>query len=267
MRAVARLVAGDSMVPMAGGRETRLVGTFVELADTLVNDFDVVDFLHLLTRRATELLDAAEAGLLMADPGGTLHVMASSSERTRSLELFQLQNEDGPCLDCYRTGTPVIAEDLNAETGRWPRFGPEARAIGFASVHALPMRLRHEIIGVLNLFGARPGRLSDADITAGQAMADIATIGILQQRAIHQSHVTVDQLQGALTSRIIIEQAKGIVAERSGIAMEEAFERLRHYGRQHNRRLGEIARELVDGTLEAEGLVGTPLGGSGPETS
>ena len=252
---------------MDGGRETQLVRTFVELADTLVNDFDVVDFLHLLTRRATEILDAAEAGLLMADPGGRLHVMASSSERTRSLELFQLQNEEGPCLDCYRSGTPLIVEDLNAETGRWPRFVPEARAIGFASVHALPMRLRDEVIGVLNLFGADPGRLSDADVTAGQAMADVATIGILQQRAIHQSHVTVDQLQGALTSRIITEQAKGILAERSGIALDEAFERLRHYARQHNRRLGEIARELIDGTLEAEALVATQPDGPGAVTA
>ena len=247
---------------MAPTRESRLAQAFVELADTLVNDFDVVDFLHVLTRRATELLDAAEAGLLLADPGGTLHVMASSSEATGALELFQLQNEEGPCLECYRSGTPLIVEDLDTEAGRWPRFVPEALSTGFASVHALPMRLRQEIIGVLNLFGARPGRLSDADVTAGQAMADIATIGILQQRAIHQAHVTVDQLQGALTSRIIIEQAKGTLAERSGIAMDAAFEGLRSYARHHNRRLGDIAQELIDGTLEAEVLLAIQPGGS-----
>ena len=222
---------------MAGTRESRLVQTFVELADTLVNDFDVVEFLHLLTNRATALLDAAEAGLLLADPGGTLHVMASSSEQTRALELFQLQNEEGPCLECYRLGAPVIVADVDAEEERWPRFVPEARGAGFASVHALPLRLRDELVGVLNLFGSTPGRLNEPDLTAGQAMADIATIGILQHRAIHDAHVSVDQLQSALHSRIVIEQAKGVLAERAGIDMPEAFDRLRRYARSHSSRV------------------------------
>ena len=236
-------------------RETRLVHVFVELADTLVQDFDVVDFLHLLTQRATELLDAAEAGMLLADPGDTLHLMASSSEQTRALELFQLQNHEGPCLECFRTGRPVIAEDLAVEVERWPRFAPEAMACGFWSVHALPMRLRDQVIGVLGLFGANPGRLSDSDLTAGQGMADIATIGILHERAVHEAHLTVAQLQGALTSRVVIEQGKGILAERAGVSLDEAFRQLRDHSRANNRRLADVAQDVITGKLAATDLV------------
>jgi len=235
-------------------REDRLVQAFVELADTLVNDFDVVDFLHLLVRRALEGLDAAEAGILLADSGGTLHLMASSSERTGSLELFQLQNEEGPCLDCFHTGQSVTIENLAAEVDRWPRFVPAALDAGFASVHGVPMRLRDERIGVLNVFGAHPGTLTDAQAMVSRAMADIATIGILQQRALHRAQETVEQLQVALTSRIMIEQAKGVLAERAGLAMDESFERLRTYARGTNRRLSDVAQELIDGTLSPDVL-------------
>lgn len=235
---------------MAPTREERLVQTFVELADTLVDDFDVIEFLQMLTRRATELLDVTEAGLLLADPVGTLQLMASSSERTRALELFQLQNEQGPCLDCYRTGEPVIAEDLAAERARWPRFVPEARKDDFASVHALPLRLRQEVIGVLGLFGGTPGRLSEADLTAGQGMAHIATIGLLSQRALGESQASSDQLQHALDSRVIIEQAKGVLAERGGIDMDEAFQKLRHYARSHNQRLSDVAQDVINRNVD-----------------
>jgi GAF domain-containing protein len=239
---------------MASAREAQLVQTFVELADTLVNDFDVVDFLHLLVRSATEGLDAAEAGLLLADQDGTLHLMASSSERTRALELFQLQNEEGPCLECFHSGVPLTIENLEVEAGRWPRFVPAARDAGFAAVHAMPMRLRDQRIGVLNLFGANPGTLTDAQVLVSRAMADIATIGILQQRAIHEAQVTVDQLQVALNSRIMIEQAKGMLAERAGIAMEESFERLRTHARRSSRRLSDLAQDLIAGNLAPEVL-------------
>jgi GAF domain-containing protein len=239
---------------MPGSRDTRLVQTFVELADTLVNDFDVVEFLDLLVRRALEGFDAAEAGILLADPAGTLHLMASSSERTRSLELFQLQNEEGPCLDCFKTGEPVTVQDLELEVGRWPRFVPAARAAGFASVHTMPMRLRDERIGVLNVFGGHTGTITETQVLVSRAMADIATIGILQQRAIHQAQVAMDQLQIALTSRIMIEQAKGVLAERAGLAIEESFERLRSYARATNRRLSDVAQDLLDGTLTADAL-------------
>ena len=239
---------------MPSSREARLVQTFVELADTLVNDFDVVDFLHLLVQRALDGLDAAEAGILLADPGGTLHLMASSSERTRSLELFQIQNEEGPCLDCVHTGESVTIENLAGEVGRWPRFVPAALDAGFASVHGMPMRLRDERIGVLNVFGAHPGTLTDDQAMVSRAMADIATIGILQQRAIHQAQVTVEQLEVALTSRITLEQAKGVLAERAGLAIDDSFERLRSYARRSNRRLSDVAQALIEGTLTPEVL-------------
>lgn len=236
-------------------REERLIETLVELADTLVDDFDVIEFLHMLTSRATELLGVAEAGLLLADPGGQLQLMASSSERTRALELFQLQNEEGPCLECFRTGKPVIAEDLDAERGRWPRFVPEACRDGFASVHAVPLRLRQDVIGVLGLFGATSGRLSDADLMAGQGMAHIATISLLHQRAIGEAHSTADQLQLALDTRIVIEQAKGVLAERGHLDMDEAFQSLRTYARSHNQRLSDLADAVVNRNVDIAELV------------
>ena len=239
---------------MPSSREARLVQTFVELADTLVNDFDVVDFLHLLVRRALDGLDAAEAGILLADQGGTLHLMASSNERTRSLELFQLQNEEGPCLDCFHSGEAVTIEDLATEVGRWPRFVPAALDAGFASVHGMPLRLRDERIGAFNVFGAHPGTLTDEQAMVSRAMADIATIGILQHRAIHQAQETVEQLQVALTSRITLEQAKGVLAERAGLAMDDSFERLRTYARRSNRRISDVAQALIEGTLAPEVL-------------
>ncbi len=240
---------------MSPTREERLVQTLVELADTLVDDFDVIEFLHMLTARATELLDAVEAGLLLADPSGNLQLMASSSERTRALELFQLQNEEGPCLECYRTGQPVIAEDLDAERGRWPSFVPEACKDGFASVHAVPLRLRQDVIGVLGLFGATSGRLSEADLMACQGMAHIATISLLNQRAIGEAHTSTNQLQFALNSRVVIEQAKGVLAERASLDMDEAFQTLREYARSHNRRLSEVADDVVRRHVDITELV------------
>jgi GAF domain-containing protein len=240
---------------MAPTREARLVQTLVELSDTLVDDFDVIDFLHMLTGRATELLDAVEAGLLLADPGGRLQLMASSSEKSRALELFQLQNEEGPCLDCYRTGQPVIVEALDAERDRWPRFVPEAGKDGFASVHAVPLRLRKEVIGTLGLFGATAGRLSDADLMACQGMAHIATISLLNQRAIGEAHASTNQLQFALNSRIVIEQAKGVLAERGGVDMDEAFQTLRKYARDNNLRLSEVADSVANRNVDVGELV------------
>lgn len=241
--------------PMAPTREARLVETLVELADTLVDDFDVIEFLHMLTRRASELLDAVEAGLLLADPAGRLQLMASSSEKTRALELFQLQNDEGPCLDAYKTGQPVIAQDLDADRSRWPSFVPEACKDGFASVHAVPLRLRQEVIGALGLFGATPGRLSDADLMACQGMAHIATISLLNQRSIGEAHQATNQLQFALNSRIVIEQAKGVLAERGNIGMDEAFQALRKYARNHNERLSDVADGVVNRNVDIAQVV------------
>ena len=200
---------------------------FVELTDTMVADFDVIDFLHVLTDRSVVLLDVSAAGLLLADPRGELRVVAASSEAARLLELFQLQNDQGPCLDCFRAGRPVAAADLAADAQRWPRFAAAARQAGFAAVQALPMRLRDQVIGALNLFRAVPGAFDPADIRIGQALADVATISLVHERSMRHSDTVNEQLQTALNSRVIIEQAKGKLAERLGLDMDQAFSVLR----------------------------------------
>jgi GAF domain-containing protein len=235
-------------------RETLLAKTLVELADTLVADFDVVDLLTRLADRCVDVLDVGAAGLMLAAPDGGLRVMASSSDTMRVLELFELQAEEGPCLDCYRTGQPVVNQDLEAANGRWPRFAAEVLASGFHSVHALPMRLRGTVIGALNLFHIEPGEMRHADLDAAQAFADVATIAILQHRAALEAQVLNEQLNHALNSRVIIEQAKGMVAEREGLDMEHAFATLRHYARNHNLRLVDVATDVIGGTLAASAL-------------
>src|SRR5579862_6291845 len=236
-----------------------LSGTFVELTDTLVAGFDLIDFLHVLTDRSVQLLDVSAAGLLLADPRGELRVVAASSEAARLLELFQLQNDQGPCLDCFRTGRPVEAADLAAAATRWPRFVPAARAAGFGAVQALPMRLREQVIGALNLFRASPGALAPGDIRVGQALADVATISLLHERSMRHSDTLSEQLQTALNSRIIIEQAKGKLAERLGVDMDQAFTLLRERARTSNRRLSDLARSFIDGTETRTGpAAGSP---------
>ena len=242
-------------LPSSAQRESLLVAAFVEMADTLVDDYDIADVLHQLTEHCVRLLGAAAAGLLLTDQRGSLQVLASSTERTRLLELFQLQTNEGPCLDCVRTGQPVLISDLGAEHGRWPGFAPEAIREGFHSVHAVPMRLRREVIGALNLFGTRPGALTEQDLTVVRALADTATIGILQERAIHRGEVLTAQLQNALNSRITIEQAKGVLAHAGDIEMDQAFEALRSYGRARSTRLSEIAALLVTGGLDPSAVL------------
>jgi GAF domain-containing protein len=236
-------------------REERLGRTFVEVADTLVDDFDLVELLALVTERCVELLDASAAGLLLADGQGTLHLMAATSEATELVELFQLQNDEGPCLECCHSGEPVLVADLAGEAARWPLFVPVAAGAGFAAAHALPLRLRGKVLGALNLFRAQPGRLARADVATAQALADVATIAILQHQAARQAQELTEQLRAALDSRIAIEQAKGVIAERGGVDMSEAFSRLRAYARSHQRLLAEVAQEVVDGSLPAEALV------------
>jgi transcriptional regulator with GAF, ATPase, and Fis domain len=230
-------------------REQRIASTFVELADTLVADFDVIDFLHTLATRSVELLGATAAGIMLADQRGQLQVVASSTEEARLLELYELQNNQGPCLDCYRTGRPVAHADLPAMHAAWPAFTPQLRQHGFHSAQALPMRLRTETIGALNLFRAEPGRLTEADLGIGQAMADVATVGLLQERAIAARELVATQLQGALTSRVVIEQAKGMLAQRAGLSLDQAFQLMRAYARSNNRRLGDVAARILDGSL------------------
>ena len=235
-------------------RETVLARTLVELADTLVDEFDVVELLTLLTDRCVDVLDVAAAGLMLVSPSGELRVMASSSEAMRVLELFELQSEEGPCLDCYRTGVPVVNQDLASVNGRWPNFAPEALAAGFQSVHALPMRLRGSVIGALNLFHVDAGEMREADVLAAQAFADVATIAVLQHRAVLEAQVLNDQLNFALNSRIVIEQAKGVLSERAKLDMEQAFARLRIHARNHNLRLVDVAQAVIDNELSSDAL-------------
>ena len=221
-----------------------LSDTFVELADTMVADFDVIDFLQLLTDRSVTLLNASAAGVMLADPRGELRVAASSNEAAGLLELFQIQNDQGPCLDCYRTGQPVTA-DLSGPGQRWPRFAAAATEHGFRTVEALPMRLRDQVIGALNLFRAAPGRFEPADLRLGQALADVATIGLLHERNVRRSETVAEQLQSALNSRVVIEQAKGKLAERFGLDMDQSFAMLRDYARNSNQRLTDVALHCI----------------------
>ncbi|MFD4561222.1 ANTAR domain-containing protein [Streptomyces sp. NPDC058469] len=232
-----------------------LAKTFVELADNLVADFDLIDFLRLLTDRCVGMLDASAAGVLLADRDGKLRVMAASDERVRLLELFQLQNDEGPCLECFHTGTQVAVPDLTREVDRWPHFVTAAHRSGFGAVQALPMRLRDEVVGALNLFHTTPGPFDPAGTLIAQALADVATISLLQQRTVHRSTVLNEQLQTALNSRVLIEQAKGKLAERQNIDMEQAFTTLRSYARAHNRRLSDLARAFIDDSEPLPGLV------------
>jgi GAF domain-containing protein len=222
-----------------------LSDTFVDLADTMVADFDVIDFLHLLTDRSVALLAASAAGVMLADPRGELRVAAASSEQAGLLELFQLQNDQGPCLDCCRTGRPVTAADLTGPDQRWPRFAQAATQAGFATVEALPMRLRDQVIGALNLFRAEGGPFDAADVRIAQALADVATIGLLHERTVRRREAVAEQLQAALNSRVVIEQAKGKLAERLGIDMDRAFAMIRDYARNTNQHLTDVARDFV----------------------
>jgi hypothetical protein len=240
-------------------RETRIAETFVGLADTLVDDFDVIDVLHALAERCVELLDVAAAGLMLADLRGGLHTVAASDEQARLLELFEIQNEEGPCLDCYRGGQPLENIELRAAGERWPGFVPRALAGGFTNSSALPLRLRADVIGALNLFHVGP--LDPADLRLGRALADAATISILAYRAIRHGEVVGAQLQTALDSRVVIEQAKGILAERWQIGMDEAFQRLRAHARSHNRLLLDVARDVVNGDAGVTSLLDVASGG------
>lgn len=235
--------------------EQRLARVFVELADTLVDDFDMLEFLSMLVERCVELLDVAAAGVVLSDYKGGLRMAAASSEQARLVELFAVQADDGPCLDCVRTGLPVYSADLAADELRWPRFAPAAVAAGFAATHAVPMRLRRNVIGALNLFRVEPDGVDESSVQLGQALADVATIGMLQQRAIDDNTVLVEQLQTALNSRIVIEQAKGVLSAHGSVDMDKAFAALRGYARSHNLRLSELAFTVANGTADLRAIM------------
>lgn len=231
-------------------REQLLTQTFVELADTLVTGFDIVELLHTLATRCVDLTDVDAAGIMLADESGTLRVVSSSSERVYLLELFELQNAEGPCLDAYRTAAPVMADLV--DTDLWPSLRAEAIHNGYRSVVALPMRLRSESIGALNLFRTARGALPDEEVAVCRALADIATIGLLNERALREARVLAEQLQGALNTRVAIEQAKGVIAERLGSDMDDAFAWLRRTARDTNLLIGEVARGVIDRRIPVE---------------
>ena len=231
-------------------REAEVVRSLVEMADTLVDDFDIVDLLTGLADRCVQLLEVSAAGVMLASPTGGLGLVASSSEAMRLLELFELQAQEGPCLDAFRTGEPVEHENLQARAGRWPLFSEAALQAGFRSALALPLRLREVTLGALNLLRVTQAPMVEADLTVARAFADLAALSIVQHRASVEAQRLNEQLSGALNSRVVIEQAKGVISERADIDLAQAFSRLRVYARNHNRRLTDVAQAAVDGTLD-----------------
>jgi GAF domain-containing protein len=240
-------------------REALLARTLVRLADTLVDEFDVIDLLTLLADRCVEVLNVDAAGIMLADADGRLRVMASSSEATRVLELFEIEAREGPSLEAHRTGVPVVNQNVAHGDSPWPRLAAEALATGFHSVHALPMRLRGSVIGVLNLFRVGLGEMELSDVEVAQAFADVATIAVLQHRAAQEAEMINAQLTNALNSRIVIEQAKGMIAERLNIDIEMSFDMLRAYARNYQKPLVDVAESILDGTL--------PVSATPPATS
>ena len=194
--------------------------------------------------------DVDAVGVLLADREGRLQTVAASDEQARALELFQLQADDGPCPECYRTQDSVDSPDLGLDRDRWPTLAPHALAEGFRAVHACPLRLREQTVGALNLFSRGTRLFPTEDIHLAQALAEVATISVLRERALTGTSELAAQLQGALESRVLIEQAKGMLAERSRIDLGAAFTLLRGHARRHGRRLSDVAGDVVTGTLD-----------------
>ena len=231
-------------------RESDVVRSLVEMADTLVDDYDVVDMLTGLAGRCVGLLGASAAGVMLVSPAGGLGLVASSSEAMRLLELFELQAQEGPCLDAFATGEPVGHQELEAGTGRWPSFSAAAVRAGFRSALALPLRLREVTLGALNLLGNTRAPMTEPDVIVARAFADLAALSVVQHRSSAEAQRLNEQLSGALSSRVVIEQAKGVISERAGVDLAEAFSRLRAYARNRNLRLTDVARAAVDGSLD-----------------
>lgn len=238
---------------MAHNRETSIIEAFSGLTDRLVDDYDVVDLTTQLTEDCATLLNVEAVGLLLADAGGVLHLLAATSAQARKLELFQLQRDEGPCLDCYHTGDPVSVADLRAEASRWPTFAASAEQQGFRSVHAIPMRLRRERLGAMGLFGTQPGDLRTEDLRLAQGLAHVASLSIVRSDPDDRAR-TLLALQAAVASRSAVETAKGVLSEKLGVTMDEAFTRLRSYADREGRRLTEVARHIVTGDIAGDDL-------------
>lgn len=240
---------------MTDSREREIIRAFVEMSNELVDDYDVVDVLSQLTGHCAYLLDVASAGLLLADGRGVLHLAAASSERGHHLEILQLQRDEGPCLDCFHNGQAVLVPDLTQEEARWPLFSQAARDVGFRSVHALPMRLTGNVLGALGLFGVEPGSLNADDVALAQALLHVATVALVNERSATDRATVNSQLQRALTSRIVVEQAKGVLAQGGGLGLDEAFAALRRYARDHGTKLSVTASQIVDRDLRFEEVI------------
>ncbi|GGF41416.1 GAF and ANTAR domain-containing protein [Subtercola lobariae] len=233
-------------------RETRLAEVFITLADTLTQDFDATDLLHYLADACVELLSVDAAGIMLSDLRGGLKLAASSSERIHNLEVFELQVDEGPCLDCFHTGEPVVNVGIAEAKDRWPLFVDVAIDAGLKATHALPLRLRGDVVGSMNLVSDDPAPMSQPDIDLGQALADMATISLLQDRSSIAKTDLADQLQTALNNRVLIEQAKGILAARANVTPDVAFDMIRSHARSHNNKLLSDAQRIIDGSLELE---------------
>jgi GAF domain-containing protein len=230
-------------------REARVNTAFVAVADTLTTDFDVVDLLHTLVEQCTEILDTDAGGLMLVDGDGQLQLMTSTSEGADLVEIMQIDAASGPCIECFTTGTAISVPDIQETGGRWPAFQAAALQQGFYSAHATPLKLRGQVIGTMNLFSTKRAALSERDAALGQALADVATIGILQERLVKEGNIIIEQLHFALDSRILIEQAKGMIAHSLSIDMGEAFLVLRGHARTNNLTIRYVAEEISNRRL------------------
>jgi GAF domain-containing protein len=234
-----------------GTREQQVIQTFVALADSLVGDFDADELLHVLAERCVEVLDVDAAGVMVAMRQGELRAVAATSREMRQLEIFEVAASEGPSYAAYASGAPVVEHDLAAAEGRWPQFTARARDLGFVAAHGFPLRLRERTIGALNLFqSAGRSRLGPPDVAVAQGFADVAAISLIQAELTHQSGTTVAQLERALATRVLIEQAKGVLAERLELTPQQAFQRLRKHARDRNRKVRDVAADVLDGRLD-----------------
>lgn len=231
-------------------REHRVADAFVTLADTLTADFDIIELLHTLVNQCVELLDVDAGGLLLADESGELQLVASSSEQAEFVEIIQLSAGAGPCVDSFQKGVAITVADMAVDGDPWPTFQAAALGQGFHAVFATPMRLRGHVLGAMNLFSKAVGGPTEYDALIAQALADIATIGILHERSIRETHILNEQLQRALESRVLIEQAKGVLAAVGSLDMDQAFTTLRDYARSHHMTLRDVAERVAARTLD-----------------
>jgi len=235
---------------MADNREKDLLDVFVLLADSLRTGHDIIDTMDILVQSSTTFTSAVEAGLMLADAGGTLHVVASTSERVAEVEEAQLGLHEGPCLVSFRTALPVEVPDIAASRSRWPDFAAVAESRGFLAAHAVPLRHRTTTLGGINLFGDRLGALSDRDATLVEAMAQMATISVIQHQIAAKQATVNDQLQNALESRMLIEQAKGVLSQLHTVQVDDAFRMMRTYARSTGTKLRDVAENVVRRRLE-----------------